>query len=257
MTPAPSFLERFPPWVEEYLASSRGQGPKDSQGAAAADRSRPAAPAVGRRLPVRGPDHKKYWLSTSVWWLASTGPTKKGRQGGFSFHPGRRLSSAPALGHLRRPAVEPCPGARSVAAALAGGGLAGAPAGWPVLPGDPQSVRLDGAALSVAFPVLAAEVAGRPLCPLGRTGPVLSGPPSQLPEVESPGPRVQVQNQTPVILADPEFFFGDDPGLKRPAGWLRWLPRWSFAWLMPWLPVYILTLRKDENSVETLDGERF
>ena len=67
----------------------------------------------------------------------------------------------------------------------------------------------------------------------------------------------QVQNQTPVILADPEFFFGDDPGLKRPAGWLRWLPRWSFALLMPWLPVYILTLRKDENSVETLDGERF
>ena len=67
----------------------------------------------------------------------------------------------------------------------------------------------------------------------------------------------QVRNQTPVILADPGFFFGDDPGLKRPAGWLRWLPRWSFAWLMPWLPVYILTLRKDENSVETLDGERF
>ena len=68
--------------------------------------------------------------------------------------------------------------------------------------------------------------------------------------------RFRIRNQTAAVLADAEFFFRDDPGLKGPARWLRWFPRWSFVLLMPWLPVYILTLKKDENSLEGGAGDR-
>ena len=68
--------------------------------------------------------------------------------------------------------------------------------------------------------------------------------------------RFQIRNQTAAVLADAEFFFRDDPGLKGTARWLRWFPRWSFVLLMPWLPVYSLTLTKEENSLEGRAGDQ-
>ena len=57
MTPAPSFLERFPPWVEEYLASREAKARKILKVLQRQIALDPAALAVGRRLQS-GPDHK-------------------------------------------------------------------------------------------------------------------------------------------------------------------------------------------------------
>lgn len=68
--------------------------------------------------------------------------------------------------------------------------------------------------------------------------------------------RFQVRNQTGQVLADPDLFFQGDPGFKRLVGWLRWLPRWSIDVLMPLIPVYIFTLRKTRTATEDRPGER-
>ena len=67
--------------------------------------------------------------------------------------------------------------------------------------------------------------------------------------------RFQFHNQTGFVLADPEFFFQGDASLKKLTRWLRWFPRWSLDLLMPLLPVYIFILRKTERPAEELPGE--
>ena len=255
MTPAPSFLERFPPWVEEYLASREAK-------------ARKILKVLQRQIAL----DRRLWLLdvgcsqgriTKI--LAEHfGPVvgvdcadEEGRQGGFHFirADGCRLPLRSAtfdvlllnhvLEHVRSPQLL----LEEAWRVLRPGGLCylATPNRYALME---QHYRLP------FLSWLPRWLADRYVRLAGRGRSYLDYPLSYR-QLNRLARGFQVQNQTPVILADPEFFFGDDPGLKRPAGWLRWLPRWSFAWLMPWLPVYILTLRKDENSVETLDGERF
>jgi SAM-dependent methyltransferase len=56
--------------------------------------------------------------------------------------------------------------------------------------------------------------------------------------------RFRVTDQTWMVLKNPEKFFTGDPVLKARIRMAGWLPGWMLRALVPWVPVWILLLKK-------------
>ncbi len=253
MSPSPSFLGRFPPWVEDYLASREAKAQKILrvlQRQIALDRRLSLLDVGCSQGQITQTLAPRFGLVVGVDFA-----DEEGRREGFHFvrADGCRLPLRSGtfdvlllnhvLEHVRLPQLLLDEAWR----VLRPGGLCylATPNRYGLME---QHYRLP------LLSWLPRWLADRYVRLAGRGRAYLDYPLSYR-QLMRLARRFRVRNQTPAVLADAAFFFKGDPGLKGPAGWLRWFPRWSFVLLMPWLPVYILTLRKEQDSVETPAGE--